>query len=62
MCLEKEWKANISPDSLRKVQRLVSSHSAYFPLGRAKRWYLKYGGNGFIQVTIITWLLDKYVS
>lgn len=54
--LREERKANISPRFPEKDPETLLSP------GQGKRRYLKYGGNGLIQVIIVAWLLGKYVS
>lgn len=61
------WGVNISPglfqESMNAIRLGKGSASQFCPpLGRVGSWYLKDGGHGFIEVIIVTWLLDKDVS
>lgn len=55
------WGINISPEETHQGGR-GSASQAPSPLRKAESCYLKDGGHGFIQVIIVTWLLEKDVS
>lgn len=59
------WEVNFSP-RLSKVKVISSGGGVCFPSssspGQAESWYLKDGGQAFIQVIVVTWLLVKDVS
>ena len=67
MCLV--WRGGESSPRLLQERRATSPGrkraclppSPHPPQGRAKSWYLKDGGHGFVQVIVVTWLLDKDV-